>query len=268
MSLQAFLEWFTQGSIVLLAILMVLQWARWRDRVSLDIFLVFGSLAILLILERSLRLTHVEVAVDPSAGHQRAAGASVPPHARGVALPAGVANHPARGHRRTCCVAACHLGGDLAAALAGLVVFAFLYFIWLLGYVAWAFRQGARAAGGVTHWRMQHAALGALLLAVVFILAVLMAVWPFSRCRRGIAGSPGRARRRAELLLRLRAAGMASSYVAVLRALRVAGRSSCRGRRGVTDRRAEPAVHVRRFGSRRDRWLGGVMGRQPAGVDH
>ena len=135
-----------------------------------------------------------------------------------------------------------------------LVVFAFLYFIWLLGYAAWAFRQGARAAGGVTHWRMQHAALGALLLAVVFILAVLMAVWPCLARGRGVAGSAGRAWRRAELLLRVRAAGMASAHVAVLRALRVAVRSSCRGRRGVTERRAEPAVHVRGFGGGRDRW--------------
>ena len=50
MSLQAFLEWFTQGCIVVLAGLMVVQWARWRDRVSLDIVLVFGSLALVLIL--------------------------------------------------------------------------------------------------------------------------------------------------------------------------------------------------------------------------
>ena len=32
-SLQTFLEWFTQGAIVLLAILMLVQWLRWRDRV-------------------------------------------------------------------------------------------------------------------------------------------------------------------------------------------------------------------------------------------
>ena len=41
---------------------MVVQWARWRDRVSLDILLVFGSLAILLILERALRLTQIQAA--------------------------------------------------------------------------------------------------------------------------------------------------------------------------------------------------------------
>src|SRR5688572_33374768 len=41
---------------------MVVQWARWRDRVSLDIFLVFGSLAVLLILERAFRITDIQAA--------------------------------------------------------------------------------------------------------------------------------------------------------------------------------------------------------------
>ena len=68
---------------------------------------------------------------------------------------------------------------------AALVVFAFLYFVWLLGYAAWAFRQGARAAGGVTHWRMQHAALGAMLLAIVFVFAVLIEFCPPSRAVTG-----------------------------------------------------------------------------------
>jgi signal transduction histidine kinase len=180
-SLQSFLEWFTQGSIVLLAILMVVQWARWRDRVSLDIFLVFGSLAILLILERALRLTDIQAAWI------RPLGISVllaHPY-----LLMRVVSHfrPVSRVMKRAAVA------GLVVSLiviwtaawpfrsAALVVFAFLYFIWLLGYVAWAFRQGARAAGGVTHWRMQHAALGALLLATVFILAVLTAVLPVTR---------------------------------------------------------------------------------------
>jgi signal transduction histidine kinase len=166
---------------VLLAILMMVQWARWRDRVSLDIFLVFGSLAILLILERALRITQIQAAWI------RPLGISV------------LLAHPylllrVVSHFRPVSRAV------IRAAIAGLVlsivvtwtaawpfrstalaVFAFAYFVWLLGYVAWAFRQGSRAAGGVTHWRMQHAALGALLLAIVFILAVMIAVLPASR---------------------------------------------------------------------------------------
>ena len=185
MSLQAFLEWFTQGSIVLLAILMVVQWARWRDRVSLDIFLVFGSLAILLILERALRLTQVQ------AEWIRPLGISVllaHPY-----LLLRVVSHFRPVSRAVRRVATAGLIISLLVTWAAawpfrsmaLVVFAFLYFLWLLGYAAWAFRQGARAAGGVTHWRMQHAALGAMLLASVFVFAVLIEILPAARAVTG-----------------------------------------------------------------------------------
>ena len=62
-----------------------------------------------------------------------------------------------------------------------LIVLAFLYFVCLLAYVAWSFRRGAKAAGGVTHWRMLHAGWGALLLALVFVLAVLISLVPATR---------------------------------------------------------------------------------------
>jgi signal transduction histidine kinase len=180
-SLQSFLEWFTQASIVLLAIRMVVQWRRWRDRVSLDIFFVFGSLAILLILERTLRLTAIQAAWI------RPLGISVllaHPY-----LLLRVVSH-FRPVSRT--VQRASIAGLVVALIVtwtaawpfrsiALVVSAFVYFVWLLGYVAWAFRQGSRAAGGVTHWRMHHAALGALLLAIVFVLAVLIAVFPLLR---------------------------------------------------------------------------------------
>ena len=230
MSLQSFLEWFTQASIVLLAILMVVQWARWRDRVSLDIFLVFGSLAILLILERALRLTAIQAAWI------RPLGISVllaHPY-----LLLRVVSH-FRPVSRT--VQRASIAGLVVSLIVtwtaawpfrstALVVSAFVYFVWLLGYVAWAFRQGARAAGGVTHWRMQHAALGALLLATVFVLAVLIAVLPLLRRGVGCAHPAGRARRGSELLLRVRAAGVDSAHVAVVRALRIPVRSRARRR--------------------------------------
>ena len=47
--------------------------------------------------------------------------------------------------------------------------------------MAAAFRERARAAGGVTHWRMLHASWGAGLLALVFILAVLIGLLPTTR---------------------------------------------------------------------------------------
>ena len=181
MSLQAFLEWFTQASIVLLAILMVAQWARWRDRVSLDIFLVFGSLALLLLLERALRLAEVQAAWI------RPLGISVllaHPY-----LLLRVVSHFRRVSRQVQRVAAAGLCVSLIVTWTAawpfrstaVMAFAFLYFLGLLSYVAWAFQQGARAAGGVTHWRMRHAGLGALFLSVVFVLAVVIAVMPATR---------------------------------------------------------------------------------------
>ena len=98
MSLQAFLEWFTQGAIVLLAVIVLVQWVRWRDRVSFDILLVFGSLAILLILERTLRLAQLEASWIRPLGYQRAPRASVPADARRLAFPAGIAQ-PCGGSR-------------------------------------------------------------------------------------------------------------------------------------------------------------------------
>ena len=43
MNLQSFLELFAQGAIVLLAIIVLRQWAQWRDRVSLDILLGYPA---------------------------------------------------------------------------------------------------------------------------------------------------------------------------------------------------------------------------------
>jgi signal transduction histidine kinase len=180
-SLQSFLEWFTQASIVLLAIRMVVQWTRWRDRVSLDIFLVFGSLAILLILERALRLTSLQAAWI------RPLGISVllaHPY-----LLLRVVSHFRPVSRTVQRAAIAGLVVSLIVTWTAawpfrstlLVVSEFVYFLSLLSFVAWAFREGARAAGGVTHWRMRHAALGALLLAAVFTSAVLIAVVPVLR---------------------------------------------------------------------------------------
>jgi signal transduction histidine kinase len=180
-TLQAFLEWLTQGSIVLLAILMVAQWLRWRDRVSLDILLVFGSLGLLLVIERSLRLAQLE-----------------PPWLRPLGITVLLAhpflllrviNHfrpvsPALRRIAAAWFALAMLPTWIAVRpfrSAPLVVAAFVYFTWLLVYVAWAFGAGAKSTGGVTHWRMRHAALGASMLAALILLAVVIFLVPLSR---------------------------------------------------------------------------------------
>jgi signal transduction histidine kinase len=178
LSLQTFLEWFTQGAMVLLAIMMVAQWAKWRDRVSLDIALVFGTLALLILIERTLRLVHAE------AVWLRPLGFSVI-LAHPYLLLRVVSNFRpiSKAVRR---MALTGLIASLAAVWISVwpvrstatAALAFAYFIWLLAYVALAFRRGAIAAGGVTHWRMLHAGWGALLLAVVFALAVIIGLLP------------------------------------------------------------------------------------------
>jgi signal transduction histidine kinase len=178
-SLQNFLEWFTQGSIVLLAFVVLAQWMRWRDRVSFDIFLVFGSLAILLILERTLRLANIE------ATWIRPLGVSALLAHPFLLL--RVVSHFRPVSRGLWRLAAIGLAFSIAAAWVSdagytpAMAVGFCYFVALLGYVAWAFRTGAKAAGGVTHWRMLHAAWGALLLAAVLVLAVLISVTPATR---------------------------------------------------------------------------------------
>ena len=171
MNLQSFLELFAQGAIVLLAIIVLRQWALWRDRVSLDILMVFGSLALVVVLTSASRLAAYQTRwLDPIAIAVFLAHPyllmRVVSHFRPV---------PATVQR----VAASGLALAVAAAFvvevrsAPLITVAFLFFVWLMGYDARAFHAGAKAAGGVTHWRMLHAAWGALLLAVTFVLAVI-----------------------------------------------------------------------------------------------
>jgi signal transduction histidine kinase len=158
--------------------MMVAQWAKWRDRVSLDIALVFGSLALLVLVDRTLRLIQVE------ALWVRPLGLSVllaHPY-----LLLRVVSHFRPISKTVMRLALVFLLAALAAVWIPVwpvrspstAALSFAYFIWLLAYVALAFRQGAIAAGGVTHWRMLHAGWGALLLAVVFALAVVIGLIP------------------------------------------------------------------------------------------
>jgi signal transduction histidine kinase len=185
MTLQNFIEWFTQGAIVVLAILTLLKWLRWRDRSSLEIVFVFGSLAALLIVERVLAVAHLQPSwIAPL----RLTVLVAHPYLlmRVVSYFRPVSTFIRR-------------FAPVAVILSLLVVwvpiwpfhtvamigFAFLSFIWQLGYVTYAFRERARAVGGVTHWRMLHASWGAGLFLLVFLLAVLISVVPATRSPLG-----------------------------------------------------------------------------------
>jgi signal transduction histidine kinase len=181
MSLQTFLEWFTEGAIVLLAIMMARQWVRTRDRVSLDIAFVFGTLAAITILARSLVLANIETSwIRPL---------SISVLLAHPYLLLRVVSHFRPVSKAVKRIAPIALAASLAVVWQSVWPFhtmpmaalAFFYFIWLLAYVAVAFRERARAAGGVTHWRMLHASWGVTLLALVFILAVMIALVPTTR---------------------------------------------------------------------------------------
>jgi signal transduction histidine kinase len=184
MTLQDFIEWFSQGAIVLLAVLTLLKYLRWRDRSSLDIVFVFGSLASLLVVERVLALAHLQPGwLAPL----RLTVLVAHPY-----LLLRVVSHfrPVSSFVRRFAPAAVIVSMLLvwvppSFRTAPLVGLAFLYFIWQLGYVAFSFRERARAVGGVTHWRMLHAGWGAGLLLLVFVLALLISLVPVTRSMLG-----------------------------------------------------------------------------------
>ncbi len=201
MTLQTFIEWFTEGAIVLLAILTLRQWQRWRDRSSLDIVFVFGTLAALTIVESVLGLAHIQARwIQPF----------------GITV---LLAHPylllrVVSHFRPVSIFIRRLApASLFILLVALWVpvrplqtvvmapFAFAYFVLLLAYVAFAFRERARAAGGVTHWRMLHAGWGAALFALVFILEGVIFLVPATQteavrwARRSITTLRSRRRR-------------------------------------------------------------------------
>jgi signal transduction histidine kinase len=185
MTLQNFIEWFTQGAIVLLAFLTLVQWLRWRDRSSLDIVFVFGSLAGLLIVERVLAVLHLQ---PGWLAQLRLTVLVAHPY---LLLRVVSYFRPVSSFIRRFAPAALILSLLVVWVPAKpfhtmpMVGFAFLYFVWLLGYVTFAFRERSRAVGGVTHWRMLHASWGAGLLLLVFVLAVLISLVPATRSPLG-----------------------------------------------------------------------------------
>jgi signal transduction histidine kinase len=178
-TVQNFIEWFTQGAIVVLAFVVLAQWVRWRDRVSFDIFLVFGSLALFLIFEQALKFADIEAAwIQPLGVSVLLAHPYLLLRLVAHFRPVPDSLFRFAGTALIVSVASTWLAGVPHNPALGV---AFIYFVSVLVYVAWSFRAGALGARGVTHFRMLHAALGALLLATVFVLAIILLIRPTSR---------------------------------------------------------------------------------------
>src|SRR5262249_43364719 len=167
----------TQGILVLIAVLTIWDYLRARDRPRLDIALMFGSLAAIVLLQ----------GVALVAGSQpplvRTTGALVffaqpyfllrlVHHFRPVRF--GIRLVP--------------LGGLITSWLVlvatpnplppPLPLFLVAYFVAVEGYAAVAFAEGAVSTSGVTHWRLLLSATGSGLLAAVILLAGLSIALP------------------------------------------------------------------------------------------
>ncbi len=171
MTVKDLIGWVANGSLVLVFLLTLVELLRKRDRVSLDIHLMFAALAgviaanllrprvhsvswlrlvgpMLLLAHPTLLLRMIRHFYEVPAAVTRAVWAGL----LGTWLIALLAPNPAP---------------------LSLLLILCAYFVAAEGYAAAAFFQGARATGGVTRQRLKLASLGsALMTALVFLVAL------------------------------------------------------------------------------------------------
>ena len=266
-SLQVFLEWFTQGSIVLLAILLVAQWAsvarssvaRHRPgfrfpRVSAD-----NSTA-----------RFACLALTPY-GSGRLASASCSPirilllrvvsHFRPVSRVRAANARRLDWRWRSSSAWSCDLAVPIGSAhRRRFRVFRLAAHLRRPGVSA----RRAQAAGGVTHWRMRHAASARAFWPDVFVLAVLIALLPAAEEQAAALIPLAALVRGTELLLRVCPAVLDAAPLAIGRALRVLQQRSDRRLLALAGRGAEPVVRLRGSYGRRASAAAARVGRGTA----
>ena len=177
LNLNAFLNDLTRATYVLVALLTLADFARYRGRTRLDIALMFASLAVFVVIQAVANRLDIETRWIDTLGTASAVAhpflmVRLVQHFREVRAPV------------------------LRAALAGLVVSWVLvmlfprpippvpslvivaYFGGAEAYAAMAFERGARKTGGVVHQRLTLAGAASGLLAVVILIAGVEAVFP------------------------------------------------------------------------------------------
>jgi len=170
MRINELLDLVTQGALLLIAVLTLLDLFRYRDRARMDIALMFGALAAIVLLQG---LTTMARQQAPWLGQLGAILLLAQPY-----LLLRLVQHFRSVPRAVQLVA---LGGmvvswailiafptPLPRLLALLIV---AYFVFVEGYAAVAFAWGALRTEGVTHHRLWLAAAGSGLLALVLLLA-------------------------------------------------------------------------------------------------
>jgi signal transduction histidine kinase len=164
------LTWITQGCLLLIAALTLVDLIRHRDQARIDIALMFGALAAIVLLQGLTTVTRRQVPWLGQVGailllaqpylllrlvqHFR----PVPWSVQLVALGGMVISWTILGA----------IPAPLPPPLALLIV---AYFVYVEGYAAVAFARGALRTGGVTHHRLLLAAIGSGMLALVLLLA-------------------------------------------------------------------------------------------------
>jgi signal transduction histidine kinase len=177
MSVNDLLNLVTQGALLLIAVLTLADLFRYRDRARIDIALMFGALAAIVLIQGLTSLMRQQAPWLGKFGgilllaqpylllrlvqHFRTVSRMV----QGVAIGGMIASW-------AIVIAA---PTPLPKLLALLIV---IYFVYVEGYAAAAFARGALRTEGVTHHRLLLAATGSSLLAIVLLLAGINIVLP------------------------------------------------------------------------------------------
>jgi len=171
------LDLVTQGALLLIAVLTLADLFRHRDRARIDIALMFGALAAIVLIQG---LTTVARQQAPWLGQLGAILLLAQPylllrlvqHFRSVPR---VVRRLAIGGMVVSWTILITFPAPLPPLLALLIV---AYFVSVEGYAAVAFARGARRSAGVNHYRLLLAATGSGLLAMVLLLAGINLAFP------------------------------------------------------------------------------------------
>ena len=177
MLVEDLLSWITQGCLLLIAALTLVDLVRHRDRTRIDIALMFGALAAIILIQGLTTLIRQQV---PWLGLFGAILLLAQPylllrlvrHFRPVPRPIQLV---ALGGMIISWIILAAIPAPLPRPLALLIV---AYFVYVECYAAVAFARGAWQTGGVSHHRLLLAAIGSSMLAIVLLLAGLNIVLP------------------------------------------------------------------------------------------
>ena len=182
MSLNDFLNFLTQATFALIALVAMVDLARNRDQARLDIALVFGSLALAIMIQITSRISGFSRAWLSILG-----ACAVMSHPYFLLRVAGYLQPIPRFIQRLA------FGGLLVSwAILFLIgsplpvwvtLALVIYFVLVEGYVGMVFFRGAFTSTGVTRQRLNLASTATGLLALGILLAGLQVVFPASRSR-------------------------------------------------------------------------------------